>query len=144
MDRPVIDQINVVTSDIEATAAFWRLIGIDTGDGGPWAAHHRESPKGSGGADLDLDSVTFARWWDAGWPAGATGVVVSVRVPTRDDVDATCERLRSAGHGIAQPPVDAFWGSRFAVVVDPDGNHVGIMSPADPAHRHPPPDPTAL
>ena len=32
-------------------------------------------------------------------------------------------------------PIDAFWGARYAVVNDPDGNHVGIMSPSDEEHR---------
>ena len=34
-----------------------------------------------------------------------------------------------------QEPYDAFWGARYAVVSDPDGNGVGIMSPIDPAQR---------
>ena len=32
-----------------------------------------------------------------------------------------------------QEPYDAFWGARYAVVSDPDGNGVGIMSPVDDA-----------
>jgi uncharacterized glyoxalase superfamily protein PhnB len=27
---------------------------------------------------------------------------------------------------------DTFWGARYAVIEDPDGNHVGLMSPIDP------------
>jgi predicted enzyme related to lactoylglutathione lyase len=34
------------------------------------------------------------------------------------------------------PPWDAFWGSRYAIVADPDGNHVGIMSPSEPKRRY--------
>jgi uncharacterized glyoxalase superfamily protein PhnB len=39
-----------------------------------------------------------------------------------------------------QRPYDAFWGGRFAVVADPDGNEVGLMSPIDERRRHWPPD----
>jgi hypothetical protein len=39
----------------------------------------------------------------------------------------------------AQPPFDAFWGARYAIVEDPDGNHIGLMSPSDPALRTAPP-----
>lgn len=35
---------------------------------------------------------------------------------------------------------DAFWGARFAVVADPDGNEVGLMSPIDEERRRWPPD----
>jgi hypothetical protein len=30
---------------------------------------------------------------------------------------------------------DAFFGARYAVVLDPDGNAVGLMGPTDPAAR---------
>jgi uncharacterized glyoxalase superfamily protein PhnB len=33
-----------------------------------------------------------------------------------------------------------FWGARYAIVEDPDGNHVGVMSPSDPDRRRAPPD----
>jgi uncharacterized glyoxalase superfamily protein PhnB len=38
-------------------------------------------------------------------------------------------------------PYDAFWGARYAVVADPAGISVGIMSPADDAGRTAPPPP---
>jgi uncharacterized glyoxalase superfamily protein PhnB len=37
--------------------------------------------------------------------------------------------------------MEAFWGACYAIVEDPDGNPVGIMSPADPAFRSEPPAP---
>lgn len=39
-----------------------------------------------------------------------------------DDVDATVERLRSAGVPIVVEPRDQPWGERVAYVSDPDGN----------------------
>ena len=44
------------------------------------------------------------------------------------------------GHKTSQPPFDPFWGARYAIVEDPDGNCIGFMSPSDPARRGPPPD----
>jgi uncharacterized glyoxalase superfamily protein PhnB len=38
-------------------------------------------------------------------------------------------------------PEDAFWGARYAIVEDPDGNSVGIMSAIDESKRRPPPPP---
>jgi hypothetical protein len=38
-----------------------------------------------------------------------------------------------------QPPYDTFWGARYAVLADPDGNDVGIMSPVDESRRFWPP-----
>ena len=134
-----LDQINIVVSDMEASAAFYARVGLQIGDGGPqWNPHHRDAP--TGGADVDLDSSAFAAVWNQGWPGGG-GIVLSFRLPTRDAVDEVYGRLRADGHPGQQEPYDAFWGARFAVVADPDGNAVGLMSPADPAFRSPGPPP---
>jgi hypothetical protein len=45
----------------------------------------------------------------------------------------------AAGYVGQQPPYDAFWGARYAIVEDPDGNPGGRMSPLDPARRSAPP-----
>ncbi|MEO9254687.1 MAG: VOC family protein, partial [Tepidiformaceae bacterium] len=55
------------------------------------------------------------------------------QLPTRDAVDALYEKLTAAGTPAQQPPFDAFWGARYAIVSDPDGNAVALMSPRDPA-----------
>jgi catechol 2,3-dioxygenase-like lactoylglutathione lyase family enzyme len=140
--RPVLDQVNVVVGDMPAAVAFYRLLGLEvqepTGPDTPWGGHHRAVSAGEA-VDLDLDSSAFARRWNAGWAQGATGAVIGFRVASRDAVDELYERLTAAGHPGQQPPYDAFWGARYAVVRDPAGNSVGIMSPADEAHRSEPP-----
>ena len=50
-------------------------------------------------------------------------------------VDAKYDDLTSAGYSAQQPPHDALMGARYAVVVDPDGNSVGLMGPIDPARK---------
>jgi hypothetical protein len=48
---------------------------------------------------------------------------------------ATVDRARVAGYVIHLEPIDAFWGARYAIIDDPDGNHIGIMSPSDGPHE---------
>ena len=140
--RPVLDQINLVVGDMEAMVGFYRALGVDLPDTPPpWDQHHR-SARNADGLDLDLDSNTFAAAWNAGWSRGQTGVVIGFRVSSRDEVDRTYLRLTELGHRGQQEPHDAFWGARYSIVTDPDGNAVGIMSPIDPARRTAPPDPT--
>jgi uncharacterized glyoxalase superfamily protein PhnB len=45
----------------------------------------------------------------------------------------------NAGHHGVQWPYDTFWGARFAVVADPDGHQIGLMSPQDEQARYWPP-----
>lgn len=137
-DGPVVDQINLVVSDMDASVAFYRRLGVTIPDAGPeWDPHHR-SARLPGGVDLDFDSEEFARRWDEGWSGGMG--VIGFKVAGREQVDEIYADLTGAGYRGQQKPYDAFWGARYAIVEDPDGNAVGIMSPIDPARRQPAPD----
>jgi len=137
----VLDQLNIVVRDMDAAVDFYRRLGIEIPDTLPdWQAHHR-SAEMSDSVDFDLDSTAFAPQWNAGWPGSKPGVVVGFRLATREDVDDLYGELTGAGHVGQQPPYDAFWGARYAIVEDPSGNAVGLMSPVDPAKRTRPPTP---
>lgn len=135
-----LDQINIVSADPAASAAFYRRLGVEI-------AAVEEGQFHVGGQDpagfaLDLDVAWFARVWNTGWEGAETlagRVVVGFGVDAREDVDALFAELVGAGHQGLQPPFDAFWGARYAIVEDPDGVAVGLMSPVDPARRFWPP-----
>jgi catechol 2,3-dioxygenase-like lactoylglutathione lyase family enzyme len=132
-NSPRPDQFNLVVSDMDASVAFYRRLGLTIPDTDPdFQAHHR-SAKVEGGIDLDLDSVEFARHWDKGWRGGMG--VLGFRVDSREAVDRIYSDVTGSGYTGQQPPFDAFWGARYAIVEDPDGNPVGIMSPIDPNRR---------
>ena len=76
----------------------------------------------------------------AGKSGGGGSVVIGFSVKTRRAVDQTYAKLVKAGHRGMTPPWDAFWGARYAIVADPDGTHVGIMSSSTDKDRRPPPD----
>ncbi len=44
------------------------------------------------------------------------------------DVDETYASLVASGAGAHHEPWDAFWGQRYATVVDPDGNHIDLFA----------------
>jgi uncharacterized glyoxalase superfamily protein PhnB len=137
----VFDQVNLVVRDMEATVAFYALLGVSVPDTEPgWQAHHRKADL-DGTSEIEIDSTAFAPMWMAGWSEDRTGVVVGMRTASREDVDAHYAAVTDAGHTGLQPPFDAFWGARYAIVEDPNGIAVGLMSPVDPARRTAPPDP---
>lgn len=141
-ERPVLDSVNLVVKDMGAAVEFYRRLGVSIPDRDPlWDDHHR-SAEVPGGLDFDLDSEAFAAKWDVGWPGsnGRSGVVLGMRVSTREDVDRLHDAVVDAGYGSQQAPYDAFWGARYAIVEDPDGNAVGLMSPSDPERRSAPPE----
>ncbi len=137
-----LDQVNIVVRDMEAMAEFYGRLGVDIRSGPvEWAAHHCNSGP-SEGVGIELDSQQFAAVWSQGWPGGP-GIVLGFRVPDRESVDRLFSELTSAGYSSQQPPYDAFWGARYAVVTDPDGNAVGLMSPPEDDRRSAPPPPPA-
>ena len=142
-EGPVLYKIHLVVKDMDATVAFYRRLGLDVPDTDPaWQAHHRTASMPDG-LDLDFDSDEFARKWNQGWrsPADGNAGVLGFRVPSREAVDDLYEDLTDAGYAAQQAPYDAFWGARYAILEDPDGNAVGLMSPADPARRTTPTPP---
>ena len=143
--RPTLNQLNIVSSDLDASIAFYRRLGVDFPEDRVWrtatGAHHASAA--DAGADLDLDSDRFAQFWNKGWAERADlagRVVVGFSVKSREEVDRLYGEMTAAGHRGLQAPWDAFWGARYAVVEDPDGIAVGLMSPISDAHRSPPPD----
>jgi catechol 2,3-dioxygenase-like lactoylglutathione lyase family enzyme len=135
------DQVNLVVHDVPASRAFYARLGLEFGDVADpvWDAHH-VSARDDTTLDVDLDSVSFASKWNSGW-SGGSGAILGFKVESRDEVDTLVASLAAEGVAVQQAPYDAFWGARYAVVSDPDGNGVGIMSPIDPARRSEAPSP---
>jgi catechol 2,3-dioxygenase-like lactoylglutathione lyase family enzyme len=133
MTGPTPDQFNLVVSDMEASVAFYRRVGLTIPDTDPeWQGHHRSAQLGDC-IDIDFDSEKFATHWNRGWRGGMG--VLGFKVESREKVDEIYRDLLSSGHRGQQEPYDAFWGARYAVIEDPDGNSVGIMSPVEPSMR---------
>ncbi len=145
MNQPVLNQINLVVGDMAASIAFYRRLGLTVHESAlpEWVRHHATLMM-PGGIRLELDSVDFAKQWAPGWNAsGGASCVLMFGVTSREDVDQIFGVMAAAGYAIQKSPEDAFWGARYAIIEDPDGNPVGIMSPIDPARRHMPPPPPA-
>ena len=143
--QPVLNQLNIVVRDMEAALTFYRRLGLDIPERAVWRTasgpHHVEVAMPNG-VHLEIDSIALAKHYNAGWraPAGeGSRSVVGFALPSREAVDERYAELTAAGYTGCQPPYDAFWGARYAVIEDPDGNHVGLMSPKDPARRSAPP-----
>ena len=139
----VFHQVNLVCHNLDATIAFYRRVGLDIPDAAVWrtdSGPHHVRIGAPGSVDLEADSHALARAYNSGFSAERGRVVIGVHLDSREAVDALWEELLAHGVQGLQAPFDAFWGDRYAIVEDPDGNPVGLMSPADPAKRSPPPD----
>jgi uncharacterized glyoxalase superfamily protein PhnB len=143
--QPILDQLNIVSGDVEASIAFYRRLGVEIPEQAIWRTasgpHHVNGRSET--LNVELDSAAFAQIWNAGWRGRDDlkgRVVVGFRLESREAVDETYADLTDAGYAGLQPPCDAFWGARYAIVEDPDGVAVGLMSPISPEMRSPPPE----
>jgi catechol 2,3-dioxygenase-like lactoylglutathione lyase family enzyme len=142
MAQAVFDQVNLVVKDMARTLAFYRRLGVEIPESGVWqtpSGIHHVSIAGAGGVDIGFDSHALARRYNRGYEAERGRVLLGFRLPSREAVDELFDELVTHEHQALQPPYDAFWGARYAIVEDPDGNPVGLMSPSDDAHRGEPP-----
>ena len=57
---------------------------------------------------------------------GGTAVTLHLEVP---NCDAAVERAVAAGATVTMPPMDAFWGARYAQVADPFGHSWSFAHP---------------
>jgi uncharacterized glyoxalase superfamily protein PhnB len=146
---PTFNQLNIVSGDTAASLEFYRRLGVEIPQEMVWQTetgiHHASAKPAArdGTPAFDIDSTAFARMWNAGWSGRDDlrgRVVVGFGVPSRDEVDERYADLTRAGYRGLQEPYDAFWGARYAVVEDPDGIAVGLMSPVSAEFRSPPPE----
>jgi catechol 2,3-dioxygenase-like lactoylglutathione lyase family enzyme len=133
---PAPTQINLAVSDLSRSIEFYRLLGWPVDE--PTGAH--VAIEFGTGLTVELDQYDFARQWHSGTPPLTGGSsVLSVAVAERSDVDALVDRMAGGGYAVRQMPYNTFWGSRFAVIADPDGYQIGIMSPSEAKRRFWPP-----
>jgi uncharacterized glyoxalase superfamily protein PhnB len=139
----VFDQANLVVHNMDETLTFYRRLGVQIDESAVWrtasGAHHVSLP-GAGGGHLELDSRALARRTNAGFAAERGRIVLTFRLETREAVDELYAVMIGHEHQGLQAPYDAFWGSRYAMIEDPDGNPVALSSPVDASKTSRPPD----
>lgn len=127
MTQPRFNAIGFAVADMARSLEFYRALGLDVPDGAE-AAPHAEIPLAPG-VKLLLDTHASIAGFDPGFTPEAGGHG-SLAFDCGDPagVDAAYERMIAAGAKSHLAPWDAFWGQRYAVVLDPDGNGVDFYA----------------
>ena len=124
-----LDLIGIVVADMRRSLAFYRRLGFDLPPGADDEPHVEATL--AGGLRIAWDTVETIRSFDPDWTAPVGGHRISLAFLCDDpaDVDATYAALVAAGYHGHRQPWDAFWGQRYATVMDPDGNGVDLFAP---------------
>lgn len=126
---PRLDAIGMVVQDMARALAFYRELGLPIAPGAESEPHVEATLPG--GMRVLWDTVEVVRSFDPHWqPAsGGNRMGLAFLCDTPAEVNSTYERLTSLGYHGHKPPWDAFWGQRYAVLHDPDGNGVDLFAP---------------
>lgn len=120
--------VELVVADLAASLTFYRLLGLDIAPGEEELPHVEVD---LGGIRLAFDTEATIRSFDPGWapPSGGHRIALAFACASPAEVDSAFAEITAAGYAGHLAPWDAFWGMRYAVVHDPDGNPVDLFAP---------------
>jgi uncharacterized glyoxalase superfamily protein PhnB len=129
MAIPSLDAIGIVVSDMASALKFYRLLGLDLPSRVKAGEDHVEA-KASGGVRVMLDTEELIKKLTPKWtkPKGQR-IGLAFLCGSPKEVDKLYAKIVKAGFLGAKEPWDAFWGQRYAQVLDPDGNKVDLFAP---------------
>ena len=124
-----LDVVAIVVGDMARSLAFYRALGFDLPASEDVEPHVEATIPG--GIRVAWDTVETIHTFDPGWtpPSGGHRMGLAFACDDPAEVDATYAALVAAGHEGHLEPWDAFWGMRYAVIHDPDGNNVDLFAP---------------
>jgi catechol 2,3-dioxygenase-like lactoylglutathione lyase family enzyme len=122
-----LNTVGIVVSDMSASLAFYRTLGLPVPDDQD-AADNVEVPL-PGGLTLGFLSEETARRADPSFimPVGQR-LNLQFAADSAAEVDATHARLLNAGYASHTAPWDAYWDQRFARIIDPNGLIVNVFA----------------
>lgn len=125
---PRLDMIGLVCKDVKASLRFYRMLGIDVGDPeGDGDYVEATLPNGLRVSWNDVEMVKgFLDHWEE--PKGQR-IGMAFLCDSPAEVDQLHDAIVAAGFESHKAPWDAFWGQRYAMVNDPDGNSVDLFAP---------------
>jgi uncharacterized glyoxalase superfamily protein PhnB len=121
--------IGIVSGDIAASCRFYRAVGVEVGEPGEGDDHFEATLPN--GLRLMFDMEELIRKLDPEWerPTQGHAMALAFECASAGEVDETYAKVVHAGFTGKTEPFDAFWGQRYATVVDPDGNAVDLFAP---------------
>lgn len=122
-----LDAIGIVATNIKRSIDFYRLLGLNFPDLKE-GEEHIEATTPSG-LRIMLDSEALMKKLKPNWvrPIGQrTTLAFLCDCPAK--VNETYSMIVQAGFEVEKEPWDAFWGQRYACILDPDGNSIDLFA----------------
>lgn len=127
--QPKLDLIGIAVQDMPKALAFYRALGLEIPEEMDKEGHVEITL--SNGLRLAWDTHEIIKRFDPKWqqPTGSHRMGMAFLCENSQAVDAAFERITHMGYTAHKPPWDAFWGQRYAQILDPDGNVIDLFAP---------------
>lgn len=124
--RIKLDMVGIVVKDMKEALDFYRVLGLDipehvNNDG------HVEVEQSGFRLAFDIRETVkdvYGSWEE---PVGHR-IELAFLCDSREAVDELYNKITAQGYNGYKEPWDAFWGQRYAIVQDPDGNVISLFA----------------
>ncbi len=122
-----LDVIGIAVKDMAESLKFYRLLGLDIPQGVEREPHVEITLEG---LRLAWDKVELLKQVYGDWVEEPVGhrIELAFGCDSRDEVDAVYRSMVGHGYHGHREPWDAFWGQRYAILEDPDGNLISLYA----------------
>lgn len=122
-----VDIVGMIVRDMASSLRFYRLLGLDIPPQSDSEAHVEYVTPG--GFRIAWDSLEMMKGFLPDWvePTGNRSTL-GFKCENAAEVNTLYEQVIKNGYTGYKEPWDAFWGQRYAIVTDPDGNHVDLFA----------------
>ncbi|GIN13384.1 MULTISPECIES: VOC family protein [Shouchella] len=120
-----LDMVGIVVANMREALDFYRVLGFQIADTHNDDMHVEIDQEG---VRLAFDKLEMAKEIYGNWeePTGHR-VELAFRCESREALDQLYEKIVDKGYVGYKEPWDAFWGQRYAIVQDPDGNLISLF-----------------
>jgi catechol 2,3-dioxygenase-like lactoylglutathione lyase family enzyme len=120
--------VGITVKDLGKSLSFYRTLGLAIPEDQDNEQHVEFTSEA--GYSIGFIPETTMLHTNPNWqaPKGNNRISLQFACKTPAEVDEAYKKLMDAGHQSFKEPWDAFWGQRFAQVIDPDGNNIGFFA----------------
>lgn len=117
--------------DIDSSLRFYERLGLEVEKVSDMFARAGLD----GDTVLELGTADLTSSYDANYsePPMCSKGTLNFELDAHERVDEKASEMAAAGYVVHLKPIDALWQARFAILLDPDGNQVGLHGPRDTA-----------
>ena len=122
-----LDAVGVTTSDMKKSVEFYKILGFefpefDDGE------QHVESIAKDGSIRLMIDHKELVESLLGEEPRPGNHASFAVAYESAHEVNEIVRNLIDSSFEVNKEPFDAFWGQRYAMVLDPEGYTVDLYA----------------